>query len=124
MSRGSVLIVEDEPIVAEVCNRVLAAEGFRVEVADNGRSGKLKIEEKVYDVVIIDLRMPVLDGRQLLEYIRESHPGTLERVIMTSGEIIGEDATDYIAFCGRPFLRKPFSPKELREVVRKVLIED
>jgi DNA-binding response OmpR family regulator len=116
-----VLIVEDEPIIAEVCKKVLAADGFEVDVAGNGRTGRLRLDERRYDVVIIDLRMPVVDGRQLLEYLRESHPEILERVVMTSGELISEDATTFIAGCGRPFLRKPFSPRELRAVVQQVL---
>ncbi len=116
-----VLIVEDEPIIAEVCKKVLAADGFEVDVAGNGRSGRFKLDEGHYDVVIIDLLMPVADGRQLLEYIKEHQPGILERVIMTSGELLDEDTIDFIASCGRPFLRKPFSPRELREAVQQVI---
>lgn len=116
-----VLIVEDEPIIAEVCKRVLAADGFEVDVAGNGRSGRFKLDEGRYDAVIIDLLMLVVDGRQLLEYIKERQPGILEKVIMTSGEILGEDTAAFIASCGRPFLRKPFSPRELRETVQRVL---
>jgi DNA-binding NtrC family response regulator len=121
ISQKRILIVEDEPIIAEICSRVLSAEGFSIETAGNGRSGKAKVDEKSYDAIIIDLRMPVMDGRALFEYIKTALPDMLNRVIITSGEVISDDADTFITSCGRPFLRKPFSPKQLKEVVSEVL---
>lgn len=121
MSQRKVLIVDDEPIVAEVCARVLAADGFDVEVAANGRLGKVKLDSRRYDVIIIDLLMPVLDGRGLFEYIKKSYPGMTERVILISGELINPETTGFVTSCGRPFLRKPFLPRELRALVRDVM---
>ncbi len=112
-----ILIVEDEPTICEVCLRVLTGEGYEVEIAANGREGESKLKEKDYDLIIIDMRTPVMDGRQLYQQIREKYPELVGRVIMTSGELVGSDTQDFLEKYDIPFLPKPFTSKELIRVV-------
>jgi DNA-binding response OmpR family regulator len=112
-----ILIVEDEPAICEICLKVLTGEGFEVEIAANGEKGEEKLKEKDYDLVILDLRTPVMDGKQLYKHISEEYPGLASRVIFTSGEVIGGDIQGFLELAGRPFLPKPFTPKDLKKIV-------
>jgi DNA-binding response OmpR family regulator len=116
-----ILVVEDEPAICEICLKVLTGEGFEVEIANNGRKGEEKLEEKAYDLILIDLRTPVMDGKQLYQRISEKYPELASRVIFTSGEVVGDDVQDFLKLAGRPFLPKPFTPKDLKKIVRDTL---
>ena len=98
-----ILIVEDEPIICEICLKVLAKEGYEVEIANNGWEGEGKLKEKNYDLIIIDVRTPVMDGRQLYQKITEKYPDMMRRVIMTSGEMLGSDMQSFLEKSGIPF---------------------
>ena len=113
-----ILVVEDEPIICEVCLKVLTGEGYEVEVAANGREGENKLEEKGYDLIIIDMRTPIMDGRQLYRQIGEKYPALVGRVIMTSGEVVGNDMQSFLDKYDIPFLPKPFTSKELKMAVK------
>ena len=116
-----ILIVEDEPIICEICIKVLAREGYEVEVAANGWEGEVKIGEKGYDLILIDLRTPVVDGKQLYQLITQKYPEMVDRVILTSGEVMGGEIQSFLEEAGRTFLPKPFTPAELKRVVRDTL---
>lgn len=112
-----ILIVEDEPVICEICLKVLNGEGYEVEIAANGYEGEGKLKEKNYDLIIIDMRTPVMDGRQLSQHISEKYPHMIGRVIMTSGEVLGSDMQRFLEKYDIPFLPKPFTSKELKRVV-------
>jgi CheY-like chemotaxis protein len=112
-----ILIVEDEPVICEICLKVLNGEGYEVEIAANGYEGEGKLEEKSYDLIIIDMRTPVMDGGQLSQHISEKYPHMMGRVVMTSGEVLGSDMQKFLEKYDIPFLPKPFTSKELKRVV-------
>ena len=112
-----ILIVEDESIICEIFLKVLNSEGYEVEIAANGQEGEGKLKEKNYDLIIIDMRTPVMDGRQLYQKISEKYPDMMGRVIMTSGEVVGSDMQSFLEKYGIPFLPKPFTSKELKRAV-------
>jgi len=116
-----ILMVEDEPAICEVCIRALTVEGFEVDIAANGAVGEDKLQEKHYDLVLIDIRTPVINGKELYHHISEKYPELVNRVILTTGEVIGSDIQSFLESAGRPFLPKPFTPDELRAIVRETL---
>ena len=61
-----ILVVKDEPVISNVCLRVLADEGFEVDVAVNGQVAEDMIEKSSYDLCLIDIRTPVINGRLCL----------------------------------------------------------
>jgi len=121
-----ILIVEDEPVICEVFLKVLGREGYEVEIAENGREGDKKLKEKNYDLIIIDIRTPIMDGKQLYSRIGEMHPEMIERIIITTGDTICCDIQRFLDKTGVTFLLKPFTSRELKEVVEEAFkkIED
>ncbi len=116
-----ILVVEDEPAICELCQRVLTGEGFEVDIAVNGKVAQDMIEEKQYDLFLFDIKLPVMNGRELYQWLKEKHPKRISRVIFTSGSVLSEDTQLFIEQTGRPFLPKPFTPDELKAIVRDAL---
>lgn len=114
-----VLIVEDEPAIALACSRVFQREGYRVEIAVNGRIAKAMIAEKVYQMLVIDIRTPEMNGVDLYQYVTENHPYLARRVVFTTGDLFDEDRSDFLRRTGQPFLPKPFSLDELKAVLHR-----
>ncbi len=115
------LVVEDEPSISRVCQRVLSGEGFRVDVTPNGRAAQEIAGEKDYVLCLIDIRTPEMNGKELYQWLREAHPRLAGRVIFTTGDVMEGDLQRFIKETARPFLPKPFSPDNLRGIVRRAL---
>jgi DNA-binding response OmpR family regulator len=118
MAGVCVLVVDDEPMVREVLERYLAAEGFTVGMAADGEEALTRFDERTPDLVLLDLMLPRRDGYEVFREIRE-RAGTPVIMLTARGEetdrIVGLDlgADDYIT--------KPFSPGEVVARVRAVL---
>jgi len=121
VTKGKILAVEDEPGIREVCHRVLTSQGYRVDFAGNGVAAESMLMNADYDLLLVDIKTPVMDGKQLYRYIEKRYPQLADRVIFTTGDVIGEDTQSFLERTGRPFLLKPFSPDELRALVRENL---
>lgn len=123
-STKQILIVEDEPSICEVCIKALSGKGYKIDIATNGSLGEKKLNEKDYDLVIIDMRTPVMNGKELYNSIIKNHYHIKDKVIFTTGGIIGGDTPVFLKKSGRPFLPKPFTPNELRETVKQYFNEE
>ena len=115
------LVVEDEPTIAKMCTRVLAAEGFEVDIAVDGKSALNVLKEKKFDLCLIDIRTPEMNGTELYHQLKERHLEMVNKIIFTTGDTINEKIKAFLAETGRPFLPKPFTPSELRSMIRKAL---
>lgn len=116
-----ILVVEDEPSIVELCRRTLNREGFNVDTAPNGDVAQRMLEKESYDLCLIDIRTPVMNGRQLYQCIKEKHPNMIDGVMFTTGDTMAGDIQSFLEHAGRPFLPKSFTPDELIAVVRATL---
>jgi DNA-binding response OmpR family regulator len=116
-----ILVVEDEPVISQICSRVLTGEGFDVDIASNGNIAESMLEEKQYVLILIDIRTPVMNGKELYHSIMERHPEVVSGVIFTTGDMPTGDIKNFLEQSNRPFLPKPFTPDELKAVVKEAL---
>jgi two-component system, OmpR family, response regulator ResD len=119
-SRGSVLVVDDEPTIGEVVSRYLDRAGYETRVALDGASALEKVAERAPDLVVLDLMLPGVEGLEVMRRIRERDRNHTAIILLTAkGEetdrIVGLrlGADDYVV--------KPFSPGELVARVDAVL---
>jgi DNA-binding response OmpR family regulator len=118
MTAQRVLIVEDEPMVAEVVERYLRRDGYDVHIAEDGPAALAEFARFRPDLVVLDLMLPKLDGREVCRRIREQAETPVIMLTARGEEIdklIGLElgADDYVT--------KPFSPRELAARVKAVL---
>jgi DNA-binding response OmpR family regulator len=119
--KGKILSVEDEPSIRQVCQRVLTGQGYQVDFAQNGVAAESMLMKADYDLLLVDIKTPVMDGKQLYRYIEKRYPELASRVVFTTGDVIGDDTRSFLEQTGRPFLLKPFSPDELKAMVMGTL---
>jgi len=117
-----ILVVEDERVIAVICRRVLASEGFEVDIAANGKTAQHMVKTNHYDYCMIDVKMPVMNGDDFYRWLQEERPSLANRVIFTTGDVIGKGTGTFLEQSGKPFLPKPFTPDELKGLVRQVVM--
>ena len=115
-----VLVVDDEPHVSRVLRISLERAGYSVEVAANGELGLRRYQEWGPDVMVTDIRMPKMSGRELVEAIRnECSDNKLLIIVMTSSiELEYRDWTE--GATNLRFVEKPVSPRKIIEIVNSV----
>lgn len=119
MSLGRLLLVDDEPTLRRVIGRALSKAGFDVVQADSGRAALLQAEQGTFDAVISDVRMPQMDGLQLLERLLEGDPGLPIVLISGSNEVANKAmALDLGAF---DYLQKPLVLADLQHSAHRAI---
>ena len=115
--RLEVLILDDEPIVGKRLKSVVAKIGCNVEVFVDPKEALKRIEEKVFDIVVTDIRMDEVDGIQVLEHVVKKSDRT--KVIMITGYAMMEVAREAMEKGAYDFIAKPFKPDDLRTAIAK-----
>ena len=116
---GRVLLAEDNPVNQEVAKAILASLGLEVDSADNGAEALALVGKQVYDVVLMDCQMPVMDGYRATAAIRAGEAGSAKRlpiVALTANAMEG-DRTKCLAAGMDDYLAKPYSKSQLQQVL-------
>ncbi|OGA08005.1 MAG: Fis family transcriptional regulator [Betaproteobacteria bacterium RIFCSPLOWO2_12_FULL_65_110] len=114
-----ILVVDDEEIVTRSCLRILGDGEYQVEAVQDGLEALRRIEENHYDVLILDIMMPIMDGLEVLRRVKEAHPDI--DVIMVTGLSQIDTAVRSMKLGAFDYLPKPFDPDELKLVVHRAL---
>lgn len=115
--RRRVLVVEDEPDVAETLRELIEREGFHVTLATNGSEALRALDLGEYDMLFSDLRMPLLGGPELYARLREVRPELAKSVAFVTGDTIGDNMKEFLRGCDRPLLEKPFTRAGVRAIL-------
>jgi len=115
-----VLVVDDEPPILHYMQATLEAWGHTVETANDGAQGLEVAARGDFDLIITDLRMPRLGGREFYQELQRRAPAVAERVAFSTGDTIRGDTLAFLERQGRPCLHKPFSLAELRRLLTEI----
>ncbi len=117
----NILIVDDDPVVLKSLRDLLAVRGFSADTAIGGREAIACLDQKEYDLVLLDLQMPYVSGHDVMRHIKQQEMNT--SVIVVSGETSFEAARDACSQGAYDFLRKPYATDELMITVNNALKE-
>jgi two-component system, OmpR family, phosphate regulon sensor histidine kinase PhoR len=114
---ANILVVDDEMGIREGCRRVLAGEGYDIDLAEDGTVGLQRVQEKAYDLILIDLMMPGIGGLDLIKKIHEIDPEII--LVVITGYATIETAVEATKRGAYDYLPKPFTPEALAVLVRR-----
>jgi DNA-binding NtrC family response regulator len=116
---GRILIIDDEDIVLRSCERILSRmdDAFEIQTALDGLEGLNLLDSEYFDVLILDIKMPRIDGLEILQRVKEAHPDI--DVIMITGLHEVEAAVKAMKLGAFDYLPKPFDPGELQLAVKR-----
>ncbi len=121
----TILYVEDNPVVVQAYKNVLTREGFNVEVAEDGLVAMKKLAAEKFDLVLLDLIMPKINGTDVLKYIRSTDAIKSTPVVMLSDGSMADLAQSALAIgVEGALLKSRCNPQILLETIRKVLGEE
>jgi DNA-binding NtrC family response regulator len=116
-----ILIVDDEEYIRASLTRVMKTEGFKVQVAHNGATALKMIQEELPEVLLVDFKMPGMDGMEVLRRAKELYPDLPVILITAYAEVQG--AVDAMRAGAHDYLAKPFDHHEVIRVVHRALAE-
>jgi len=119
MENKRVLIVDDEKNIRLTLSQSLDSLGIETDTAANGEEALAKLEERDFGLMLLDLKMPGMDGIEVLKEVREIRPEIRVIIITAYGTI--ESAIEAMKLGAVDFIQKPFAPAEIRELVTRVL---
>ena len=111
MSKGQILVVDDELGIRTLLSEVLNIAGFQVTIAADGLDALNLIRKNKFDLILLDVNLPKVDGFAILEKIRASAP--TQPIIMISARTEKDDVTHGLRLGADDYIRKPFSVEEL-----------
>ncbi len=118
-SESRILIVDDEASLREMLTLLLQRQGYQVDTADNGVAALEQIEQRSYDLIISDMKMPQMTGIELLRQLRRQDDDTT--LIMITAFSSTEEAVEAMKLGAYDYITKPFKNDEIRLVVKKAL---
>jgi DNA-binding NtrC family response regulator len=113
-----ILVIDDETIVRTSCERTLTPEGYEVISVSGGQEGIEYLQNQSFGLVLLDLKMPDIDGIEVLTRIKKEWPDT--KVIMITGYSTVDTAVQALRYGAYNFIEKPFTPDSLLNAVKEV----
>ncbi len=116
----NVLVVEDEQVIGAICKRVLTKEGFNIVLTDDGIKAVKLLTENKFDLCLLDIRTPGMDGLELYDHISRNYPNLSPKIIFMTGDSLSKNIQEFASKVGCRLLEKPFSTHELVTIVTAV----
>jgi DNA-binding NtrC family response regulator len=116
-----ILIVDDEEDLRTLLGHVLSTAGYRIDTAADGESALKLLQKEKFDLALLDIQMPNLNGIQVLKYLHQHLPGI--KAIMLTGYADLKHAMEAKEFGARDFIGKPYKLEDILSTVERVLGE-
>ena len=117
----NILVIDDEQVICDACRLVLSERGHTVAHCITGQEGLHELERSAYDLILLDMKLPDIDGTRVLEFIKKK---PLEaRVIVMTGYSTMSNAVEAMKLGAADYLSKPFSEDELLSAMNQVFAD-
>jgi len=119
--KSTILVVDDEDALRTVLSGELTSEGYEVKAAADGDEAISEVEQASFDLVLLDIKMPRMNGFEVLKYIKEKHSQT--KVVMLTGFADLKNAIESKKLGADDFVSKPYDLVDLLTTIERVLSE-
>ena len=118
---GNILVVDDELYICRALEKILTVEGHRVETISDAEKALQRLDSSCYDLILLDIRMPGIDGIEFYQRMKKINPSLQDKVICITGDIISPKNRAFLEKSRIPCVTKPFGIDELVRLVKEVL---
>lgn len=118
----SILVVDDDPMFAKLLEEILVGDGYHVSTAGNGVEALMFLADRAFDLIMIDIRMPQLDGPGFYRELERSNPDHACRVMFMTGGPVGAETAELLSTVRTPVLRKPLAVRDIRGAVQRFFL--
>jgi DNA-binding NtrC family response regulator len=116
-----ILVIDDESVICDACRLILAEKGHVVDRCMTGKTGLLAIEQGTYDVILLDVKLPDIDGLEILKTVQEKTPAPC--VIVMTGYSTMSNAVQAMKLGAADYLAKPFTDDELVVAIEQLFVK-
>lgn len=113
------LVIDDEQLLLDLLGYLLSKFGYEVDRALDSQEAAGKLKEETYDVIFLDMKMPVMSGRDFYLKVKEYFPETAKRIIFLTGDLGNQETLRFIEKTGNLYLPKPFGIREIKTLLDK-----
>ena len=113
----TILIVDDEPEFGHLLTELLHRRGYRTEYVDSAAAALERLQERDFDIILTDLRMPAMSGQDLWKTLRRDRPALAKRTVFMTGYYAARETAAIVEAMAQPCLTKPFRASELDELL-------
>ena len=121
MAGGRILVIDDEQVIRDLAVAALTKAGYQAEAHANAREVLKLLENVSYDLLLVDLKMPDMDGMEFFQVLTPRKPELASRVIFVTGDGMSVDTQQFLERAGRPVISKPFDLDALSSLVASEL---
>lgn len=112
-----ILIIDDEQLLLDLLTHLLSKIGYEADQALDSREAAGKLKDQKYDAIFLDMKMPLMDGKELYFKIQERFPDMAKRVVFITGDIANPETVSFLEETGNLFIQKPFTIKEVKNLL-------
>ena len=120
-NKPKILIVEDDENIRKTLQNILQQKGYETDIAKTGREAEQKAKDRIYNLALLDIKLPDIEGTQLLAKLQESSPKMMK--IMVTGYPSLENAMEALNQGADAYVTKPVKPAKLLELISEKLEE-
>lgn len=121
VSGKKVLVIDDELLILDLVRNIFEREGIEVDTVSNGESALNKLKKRIYDLIIIDLKMPGLDGMSLYQEIVKRNLKLSNRILFFTGDTISSETRTFFEEIQAEYIFKPFDNADFLKSVKRIL---
>ncbi|MBW1779207.1 MAG: response regulator [Deltaproteobacteria bacterium] len=117
MKALKIIVIDNEDVICDACHLVLTEKGHTVDYFKTGKSGLLAMTRDTYDLLLLDMKLPDMDGMEILKIVKEKTPALC--VIVMTGYSTLANAVQAMKLGAADYLSKPFTDDELTEAIER-----
>jgi PAS domain S-box-containing protein len=118
---AKILVVDDETVILDLLKDVLTEDGYEVETADRTCAALERLHSKKYDLILLDIKLPVMSGIELYRHIESVNPALAQRVVFITGDVMETSTKDFLDKTGVSYIAKPFDIELLKQQINHIL---
>jgi CheY-like chemotaxis protein len=118
-----ILVIEDDPALLQLYQEILVAEGFEVKTAENGQAGLVEIQKQKPDLILLDLLMPIMDGKEMLHKLRQiPESKNIPVIVLTNaGDVDSMRETRFYSNANAFLIKSNVTPEEIVKNVKTLI---